>query len=83
MDEGYKSAYHKNDGATGNYFDYPMSSDSLLNNELIDPDAANSANFRDDEGYTLDDPYYRNEVDAFENSGSPYGPFDQGGNVPE
>ncbi|MBI2825524.1 MAG: SUMF1/EgtB/PvdO family nonheme iron enzyme [Planctomycetia bacterium] len=26
--EWYKAAYHKNDGATGNYWDYPMSTDS-------------------------------------------------------
>ena len=26
-DEWYKAAYHKNDGATGNYWDYPTGSD--------------------------------------------------------
>ena len=28
-DEWYKAAHHKNDGVTGNYFDYPTSSDSV------------------------------------------------------
>ena len=28
-DEWYKAAYHKNDGDTGNYFDYPTSSDTV------------------------------------------------------
>jgi len=32
-------------------------------------------------GYTVGDPYYRTEVGAFNNSASPYGTFDQGGNV--
>jgi len=34
-------------------------------------------------GYTIGSPYYRTEVGAFENSESPYGTFDQGGNVGE
>ncbi len=28
-DEWYKAAYHYNDGVTGNYYDYPTSSDSV------------------------------------------------------
>ncbi len=28
-DEWYKAAYHKNDGVTGNYFDYPTSSNNI------------------------------------------------------
>jgi formylglycine-generating enzyme required for sulfatase activity len=31
--------------------------------------------------YTIGNPYYRTEVGDHENSGSPYGTFDQGGNV--
>jgi len=31
--------------------------------------------------YGIDHPYYRTEVGEWENSGSPYGTFDQGGNV--
>ncbi len=34
-------------------------------------------------GYTIGSPYYTTEVGAFENSDSPYGTFDQGGNVNE
>ena len=44
-DEWYKAAYHKNDGDTGNYFDYPTSNDSVPSNDLIDPDPGNNANF--------------------------------------
>jgi len=79
-DEWYKAAYHKNDGDTGNYFDYPTSTDSVPSNDLINPDPGNNANFYDS-GYTIGSPYYLTEVGEFELSESPYGTFDQGGNV--
>jgi formylglycine-generating enzyme required for sulfatase activity len=34
-------------------------------------------------GYTIDSPYFTTEVGEFENSESPYGTFDQGGNALE
>ena len=79
-DEWYKAAYHKNDGMTGNYWDYPTGTDSTPSNDLIDPDPGNNANFYDGD-YTIGSPYWRTEVGEFENSESPYGTFDQGGNV--
>ena len=79
-DEWYKAAYHRNDGVTGNYFDYPTSSDSVPSNDLIDPDPGNNANFYDNY-FTIGSPYWRTEVGEFENSESPYGTFDQGGNL--
>jgi len=79
-DEWYKAAYHKNDGATGNYFDYPTSSDSTPSNDLIDPDPGNNGNFYQN-GWTIGSPYYRTAVGEFENSDCPYGTFDMGGNV--
>ena len=33
-DEWYKAAYHKNDGVTGNYYNYPTSSNSVPDNDL-------------------------------------------------
>jgi formylglycine-generating enzyme required for sulfatase activity len=81
-DEWYKAAYHKNDGVTGNYWDYPTASDSVPSNDLIDPDPGNNATFFDN-GYTIGSPFERTEVGAHENSESPYGTFDQGGNVRE
>ena len=33
------------------------------------------------DGYTIGSPYYTTEVGEFENSESPYGTFDQGGNI--
>ena len=82
-DEWYKAAYHKNDGVTGNYFDYPTGSNSVPNNDLISPDPGNTANFNANwpDDLTIGSPYYRTEVGEFENSESPYGTFDQGGNV--
>ncbi len=80
-DEWYKAAYHKNNGVTGNYFDWQTNCDSKPSNDLIDPDPGNNATFWQDGGYTIGNPYYRTEVGEFENSESPYGTFDQCGNV--
>ncbi len=80
-DEWYKAAYHKNNGATGDYWDYPTSSDTAPGRDMADA-AGNNANFYDN-GFLLDSPYYRTEAGEFENSDSPYGTFDQGGNVYE
>ena len=84
-DEWYKAAYY--DGAADVYFDLPMGTDfdwgNQPNNQILDPDPGNSANYLTPwiGGPTLDAPYYRTEVGEFENSASPYGTFDQGGNV--
>jgi formylglycine-generating enzyme required for sulfatase activity len=78
--EWYKAAYHKNDGATGNYFDYPTSSDIMPSNGLVDPDPGNNATFHDG-AFTIDAPYYRTEAGAHENTVSPYGAYDMAGNV--
>jgi formylglycine-generating enzyme required for sulfatase activity len=83
-DEWFKAAYHANDGPTGNYFNYPMSQDFGISNDLTDPDPGNHATyFRNPNDFTIGPPYYRTEVGAHENSASPYGTFDQGGNVME
>jgi sulfatase modifying factor 1 len=87
-DEWYKAAYHKNDGVTGNYWDYPTGTNAVPSNVLIIPDPGNDANYEDysgtgNHGYTIGNPYWRTEVGAFTNSESPYGTFDQGGNVEE
>ncbi|UCG16459.1 MAG: SUMF1/EgtB/PvdO family nonheme iron enzyme [Phycisphaerales bacterium] len=81
-DEWYKAAYHMNDGVTGNYYDYATSSDSVPSNDLIDPDPGNNATFYGGSSdWTIGSPYWRTEFGAHENSDSPYGTFDQGGNV--
>ena len=86
IDEWYKAAYQKNDGVTGNYWDLPTASNTAPINTL--PDPGNHANFFDsfstgNNGFTIGSPYYRTKVGDFSNSPSPYGTFDQGGNVRE
>ncbi len=74
-DEWYKAAYHKNDGDTANYFEYPTSSDSVPYPELP-AGGSNSANFSRAVGDLT-------EAGAYVDSYSPYGTFDQAGNVSE
>lgn len=83
--EWYKAAYHKNDGVTGNYWNYPTQVDGTVSHDLIDPDPGNNATFSGVMfgDWTIGAPYYRTEVGAHENSPSAYGTFDQGGNVQE
>lgn len=81
-DEWYKAAYHKNDGVTGNYWDYPTSADSIPNFNSPANDTGNSANWN--AGTTsIDSAHPYTSVGAYTLSSSPYGTFDQGGNVME
>jgi formylglycine-generating enzyme len=73
--EWYKAAYHKNDGVTGNYWDYPTQSNSAPT-KAIPPGGVNSANFND----VLGDI---SPVGAYSLAPGPYGTFDQAGNVGE
>jgi len=82
-DEWYKAAYHMNDGATGNYWNNPTSANGVVSNVLVDPDPGHNATCRANQVDTIGAPYFRTEVGAHENSDSPYGTFDQGGNVME
>jgi len=77
--EWYKAAYHKNDGNSDNYFDYPTGSDSLPGREMDDV-SGNNANYSSG---PIDSPHYTTLAGEFQNSASPYGTFDQGGNVGE
>jgi formylglycine-generating enzyme required for sulfatase activity len=78
-DEWYKAAYYN--PATGTYFDYPTASNTTPGRDMADA-SGNNANYYDvNTGYLLGSPYYRTEVGEFQNSASPYGTFDQGGNV--
>jgi hypothetical protein len=54
-----------------------------VSHQLIDPDPGNHATFTANQVRTIGAPYYRTEIGAHENSASPYGTFDQGGNVQE
>jgi formylglycine-generating enzyme required for sulfatase activity len=86
-DEWYKAAYYDpNKPGGAGYYDFPTGSNSMPSNYLISPDPGNNANFYVAgyphlNYYTIGSPYYRTPVGEFENSESPYGTFDQGGNV--
>jgi len=80
-DEWYKAAYHKNDGLTGNYFDYATSNDMVPGQDLADV-SGNNANLPvPPNAWPIDPPYSTTLVGEFQNSESPYGTFDQSGNV--
>ena len=89
--EWYKAAHHKNDGDTGNYFDYPTSSNTQPGRDQTEStNSGNNGTFYEDgptwpdpAGHTIGSPYYRTEVGDYENSQSAYGTFDQGGNIYE
>jgi len=76
-DEWYKAAYY--DGGSGLYYDYPAGSDSVPVAEAC-PGGSNSENYYGT-GWAVDPPYYRNPVGCYVGSASPYGTFDQGGNI--
>jgi formylglycine-generating enzyme required for sulfatase activity len=99
-DEWYKAAYHKNDDVTGNYWDYPTSTDAVPYSDEPPgsdaPEPSNTANFRYNDGVAngYDDGFavtgtnlqveaqnYLTDVGAYTSAPSPYGTFDQGGNV--
>ena len=81
-DEWYKAAYYdpQKTGGAG-YYDYPTRNDSKPSNALSAMGTNNANYYHGD--YTIGKPYYRTEVGAFKNSPSPFGTFDQGGNVCE
>lgn len=100
--EWFKAAYHKNDGVTSNYWEYPTSTDDRPFSDRPPgsgtPTQSNSANFfkNDDIANGYDDGYavpgtpifslfqnYLTDVGAYSVSLSPYGTYDQGGNVGE
>ena len=78
-DEWYKAAYYN--PAASNYYDYPTSSNTAPGRDLNDV-SGNNANYYSSSGpYPIDSPYYTTVAGEFQNSDSPYGTFDQGGNV--
>ena len=73
--EWYKAAYY--DVENSLYYNYATGSDTKPSNTLVDPDPGNNANINLYPGTPL------TLVGEFENSDSPYGTFDQTGNVSE
>jgi formylglycine-generating enzyme len=79
-DEWYKAAYYS--PATSSYFMYPTSSNTAPGRDMADPLPGNNANFGAVSGtYPIDSGIFTTIAGEFQNSPSPYGTFDQGGNV--
>ncbi len=76
--EWYKAAYYN--FVTATYYDYATASDSTPDNNSPDSDSGNSANYYDN-GYSVGSPFYSTDVGAYTLSASPYGTYDQNGNV--
>ncbi|MCY2925169.1 MAG: SUMF1/EgtB/PvdO family nonheme iron enzyme [Planctomycetota bacterium] len=76
-DEWYKAAYYNGGVTSSRYWDYPTGKNMPPGNYAVTPDPGNNANFlginHSIGNLTL--------VGEFENTPSPYGTFDQGGNV--
>jgi formylglycine-generating enzyme required for sulfatase activity len=80
-DEWYKAAYYQGGSANPGYWDYPTSSDSTPGRDMDDV-SGNNANYdAGSDPYPIDDGHYTTLVGEFQNSDSPYGTFDQGGNI--
>ena len=78
-DEWYKAAYYKGGSTNAGYFDFPASSDTAPGRDMGDVSGNNANCFGSP--YPIDSGKYTTVVGEFENSDSPYGTFDQGGNV--
>jgi sulfatase modifying factor 1 len=80
-DEWYKAAYYKGGGANAGYWDYPTSINTAPGQDMTDA-SGNNANYYTMPGdYPIDSGKYTTVAGEFQNSDSPYGTFDQGGNV--
>lgn len=81
--EWYKAAFHdKTAGLAASYFDFPTRSNTAPGRDVTETtDPGNNANH--DKVSAMGAPYYRTVVGEYELSASPYGTFDQAGNVKE
>lgn len=80
--EWYKASYYDpNKSGGAGYWDYPTKSDSVPTSKAPPGDSTppGSANYYGSN--YVDSTHYRTEVGAYTDSASPYGTFDQGGNL--
>jgi sulfatase modifying factor 1 len=82
-DEWYKAAYYMSGSANAGYWDYPTSTNSVPGRDLTEAtNPGNNANYYTGSGaYPIDLGKYTTDAGKFYLSDSPYGTFDQGGNV--
>ena len=76
-DEWYKAAYYKGSGTNAGYLLYPTGSDTIPGCDMADA-SGNNANYYGS-GFPIDSGKYTTIAGEFQNSDSPYGTFDQGG----
>ncbi|MBE3123527.1 MAG: SUMF1/EgtB/PvdO family nonheme iron enzyme, partial [Planctomycetes bacterium] len=67
-DEWYKAAYHKNDGVTGNYWDYPTGSDTAPGRDMADASGNNANYYAGSGAYPIDSGKYTTVAGEFQNS---------------
>jgi formylglycine-generating enzyme len=81
--EWYKAAYFKGGSTNAGYWKYPTNSDTAPGRDMADV-SGNNANWGGGmTPYPIDSGKYTTIVGEFQDSDSPYGTFDQGGNVRE
>jgi hypothetical protein len=83
--EWYKAAYYKGGGTNAGYWIYPTSSDGEPGRDMTEvTNPGNNVNrFRivPEDPFPIDPPAFQTVAGEFELSASPYGTFDQGGNL--
>ncbi len=81
-DEWSKAAYYKGGSTSAGYWDFPTGSNDDPGRDLNDA-SGNNANYWGwfEDPYPIQYPYFTTVAGEFQNSASPYGTFDQGGNV--
>ena len=80
-DEWYKAAYYKGGSTNAGYWDYPTRSNTAPGQDMADASGNNANYYTAPDVYPIDSGKYTTVVGEFQNSASPYGTFDQGGNV--
>jgi formylglycine-generating enzyme required for sulfatase activity len=83
-DEWYKAAYYdpnKHGIGSPGYWLYPTKSDTAPGQDMADASGNNANCYTSPHAYPIDGTHYTTVVGEFQNSASPYGTFDQGGNV--
>ena len=80
-DEWYKAAYYKGGSTQAGYWGYATSSNSAPGQDMTDASGNNANNSAAPWTWPIDGDKYTTVVGEFQNSDSPYGTFDQGGNV--
>ena len=79
--EWYKAAYYKGGSIIAGYWDYPTGSDTAPGWDMADASGDNANYYSPAWPYPIDSGKFTTVTGEFQNSDSPYGTFDQGGNI--